>query len=123
MNYKIRIKKLGSHWYPDIEHTDVSVLSLNEKIEKVFNIFDKEGSGLLELYFWETYNMVDNATVMFNDEDILRYLTTTDEFNIRFYVGDHEFEITDCLLYLLEFDYNFNFHKMFYKIEISNPTV
>lgn len=123
MDYKIRIKKLGEHWYPDIEHNDPYDLSLNDKIDKFLNFFDKNNSGELEVCLIETYTFVDDNTIIFNDDDIRRYLTTTDEFNLRFYVADREFEISSNLFNLLEYHYNPNFHKICYKIEISNWTI
>lgn len=123
MNYKIRVKKLGSHWYPDIEHDDPYDLIMNSKIDKFLNIFDKNCTGELDVYLWETYSVIDDSTIMFNDSDIRRYLTTADEFNLRFYISDREFEISSNLFNLLEYEYNPNFHKFFYKIEISNRTI
>lgn len=123
MNYKIRIKKLGTHWYPDIDHTDPYDLCLNEKIDKSLDLFDKNQFGQLDLYLWETYTVVDDNTIIFNDSDILRYLTTTDDFDLTFYVGDHEFSISSTLFNLIESVYNPNFHKSFYRIEISDRAI
>ncbi|MBQ8132603.1 MAG: hypothetical protein IJ193_08940 [Bacilli bacterium] len=123
MNYRIRFKKLGSHWYPDIEHSDPYSLILDEKVEKCLNLFNKSKSGILDICFWETYTIIDDATIMFEDSDILRYLTTEDDFNLSFYIDDHKYLISSNLFYLLELDYNFNFHKTFYRIEILDRTI
>ncbi len=123
MNYRIGIKKLGGHWYPDIEHENPLDLMLDEKVERALNVLDKNNDGELLIYLWETYTFVDNNTIVFNDDDILRFLTTEDTFDIHFYVSDHEFVISDSLFSLIEFDLNPNFHKTFYKIEISNRTI
>lgn len=123
MNYKLRVKKLGSHWYPDIEHDDPYDLMLNSKIDRFLDIFDKTRSGELDIYLWETYSVIDDSTIIFNDSDIRRYFTTADEFNLHFYISDREFEISSNLFNLLEYEYNPNFHKFFYKIEISNRTI
>lgn len=123
MNYKIRIKKLGTHWYPDVDHNDPYDLCLTEKIERFLDIFDKECSGQLDVYLWETFTVIDDNTIVFNDADILRFLTTTDEFNLNFYVGDYSFEISSNLFNVIESVFNPNFHKYFYKIEISNGTI
>lgn len=123
MNYRIRLKKLGSHWYPDIEHSDPYSLILDEKVEKCLNLFNKSKSGILDIYFWETHTVVDDATIIFDDSDILRYLTTEDEFDIEFYLNDYQYVISSNLFYLLEGIYNFNFHKIFYKIEILDRTI
>lgn len=123
MNYRIRVKKLGGHWYPDIEHENPTDLILDEKIEKVLNVFDEDNEGELVVYLWETHTFVDNATIIFNDDDILRFLTTDDEFNMRFLVHDIEFVISASLFSLIEFDLNPNFHKCFYKIEVHNRAI
>ena len=123
MNYRIRIKKLGEHWYPDIDHNDPYDLVLNDKIEAFLNFFDKEKLGELDVYLWETYSVIDNSTIIFDDADILRFLTTTDDFDLHFYVDDRQFEISANLFNLIECEYNPNFHKAFYRIEISNRAV
>jgi len=123
MNYRIRFKKLGSNWYPDIEHNDPYSLILDEKIEKTLDLFNKSKSGVIDINFWETYTVIDNATIIFNDSDILRYLTTDDDFDVEFYVDDHQYVISSNLFYLLEANYNFNFHKSFYRIEILDRAI
>lgn len=123
MNYRIRIKKLGSHWYPDIDHNDPYDLCLNNRIDAFLNVLDKDKSGELEVFLWETFSVIDDSTIMFEEADILRYLTTTDEFDLHFYVNDRRFEISSNLFNLIEAEYNPNFHKYFYKIEILNRTI
>ena len=56
--------------------------------------------------------------IYFNEEDIVRYLTTDDNFDIRFVVNEHEFLISSDVYWLLENQFNFNFHKTSYKIHI-----
>jgi hypothetical protein len=45
-------------------------------------------------------------------------LTTDDNFDIRFVVNEHEFLISSDVYWLLENQFNFNFHKTSYKIHI-----
>ena len=120
MNYRFYAKKLGDNWYLDVRHTDPVDIQLNEKISKVFNVLDKSKSGCLEILLFESYSFVPDNSVYINEEDILRYFTTEDEFNIRFIVFDKEFSISSNLYYLLECQYNTNFHKTLYTIEIRN---
>ena len=56
--------------------------------------------------------------VYFNENDIVRYLTTDDDFNIRFIINGHEFNISSDLYWALENQFNFNFHKTSYKIHV-----
>lgn len=123
MNYNIKVKKLGNHWYPDIPHDDPSDLCLTDKIERCLSIIDKECTGCLNVFLYETCSFIDENTILMNDDDIREYFTTDHDFNLRFYVRDCEFEISSTLYWLLEQYYNPNFHKVCYKIEISNWTV
>lgn len=123
MNYRIKVKKLGNKWYLDIDHLDPRHIEFNEKLCRVFNIYDIFNQGQLDIYLIETYNIVYDNTVFINDEDLLRYFTTSDAFDIRFIVKDHEFSISSDMYDLLECQYNPNFHKTYYNIEIHNWTI
>lgn len=122
MNYTIKAKKLGRNWYLDVDHIDPSDILLNNKISKVFNLIDKNSSGELTIVLNECYSIIEPNTIFINDDDLLNYFTTTDDINIRFYINDHEFYISDCLYNLLECQFNPNFHKTVYTIEILNWT-
>ena len=41
MNTRITVKKVGNHWYPDIQHEFADEIELDEKIERVLNFLDK----------------------------------------------------------------------------------
>ena len=58
----------------------------------------------------------------FNEEDIIRYLTTDDDFDLHFVINNHEFTISSDLYWLLENQFNFNFHKASYRIHIYQIT-
>ena len=120
MNYQFKVKKLGDHWYPDIIHEDPSDLCLSDKIERYLSIIDKDNLGCLEVTLYESCGFIDETTILMNDDDLLEYFTTDHDFNLRFYVRDCEFEISSSLYWLLERNFNPNFHKVCYKIEISN---
>ena len=117
MNYKFTAKKLGQHWYLDINHESPLDITLDEKIEKYFNLFKKDTVSFI---LYEIHSIVDNNTIFFEEEDIVRYLTTNDYFLIRFWIRDHEFSISSDMYYLLEGQSNMNFHKTMYTIEICN---
>jgi len=118
MNYKFTAKKLGQHWYLDINHDSPLDISLDEKIEKYFSLITNKDS--LSFVLYEIHSIVDDNTIFFDEEDIVRYLTTNDYFTIRFWIRDHEFNISSDMYYLLEGQYNMNFHKNMYTIEICN---
>lgn len=120
MNYRFYAKKLGEKWYLDIKHSDPLDIALNEKICKVFNKLDKLQTGCLEISLFESYSFVPDNAIYIKDEDILKYFTTEDCFDIRFIVYDKEFSISSNLYYLIECQFNTNFHKTLYTIEVRN---
>ena len=105
MNTRITVKKVGNHWYPDIQHEFADEIELDEKVERVLNFLDKNHFGELEFYIYE-------------QDDILRYMITDDDFDIRIYIRGHEFLISSDLYYLLELQFNFDFQNNYYKIEL-----
>lgn len=118
MNTKITIKRIGNHWYPDIQHDYPEDLILDEKIEKMLTLLDSSKSDCLIIYFYEQCEILDSNTIQFNEADMVKYLTTGEDFNVSFYIGDHEFKISSRLLALLEYLYNFNFQDSLYRIDI-----
>lgn len=116
MIQSIKIKRLGNHLYPDLIHEDPTDLCLDPKIERIIS---RLGSIESEIVFYEQYDIVaDFGILQFKEEDIVKYLTTDDSFNIHFYIDGHEFTISSELYTLLELQYNFNFHKTLYRVEI-----
>lgn len=114
----IKIKKFANHWYPIICHNNASELQLNEKLEHVIQWLAKERDEI-EIVFYEQYDVLANlGNLEFNEEDINRYMTTDDDFDLRFYVDGHCFLISSDLYSLLEQQYNFEFHKNIYRIEV-----
>ena len=122
MNYRFNIKRIGNHWYVDLNHNFLDEIALNRKCERVLNLISNN-SDCLEINLIDTSSIINYNTVFFNEEDILRFFTTDDDFNIRFTVNDHEFSISSKLYSLIETDSNPNFHKYLYDLYISNRTV
>ena len=121
MIQKITFKKLGNHWYPSLEHDRLSDLGIDPVFERLFNIMDKYKEGVINVYLFEESSIIINeGLIQFTEEDILRYLTTNDDFTMDLYIEDHQFTISSKLYQLLEQNYNFNFHKYTYRIEIDH---
>lgn len=119
MNTQIKIVKVGNHWYLSINHELGYISGFDEKIDKYLNILDLSKCGNLTLEFEEIGVIVAGINIVyFNEDDILRYFTTDDDFNLRFMINNHEFFINSDLYWLLENQYNFNFHKSMYRIHI-----
>lgn len=117
MNYKLTIKKLGHHWYLDVDHDSPCDLEMDPKIDKILN---RTGKSEINFILYEIHSIIDDNTIFFEEEDIVRYLTTNDYFSIRFWIRDHEFTINSDLYWLLERQYNMNFHKTMYTIELCD---
>ena len=112
----LTLRKVGNHYYPCIIHECFEEIQLDPKLERVLDLLKQSD---INVTFYGQYGVVPNTMVLqFNDEDILRYLTTADDFDIRFYINNHEFFISSYLYTLLEEQFNFNFHKTLYRIEI-----
>lgn len=118
MDYKFRARKLGNHWYLDIQHDSPLEIILCEKAERCFNLMTD--SDEIYIYLNEVYTVVEQNTIFFKDDDIRRYLTTNDDFDLEFWIGDHQFYISSDLYYLLEGLFNCNFHKTLYTIELCS---
>lgn len=123
MDYRFTIKRLGNTWYLDIDHNDPYDIMFNKKLSKVFTMYDKYGKGQLELNLIEIHSIIFPETMFFNEQDLLTYFTTTDSFDVRFMVDDHEFSISSEMYNLVEYLFNPNFHKTCYKVDIRNWTI
>ena len=88
MNYKFTAKRLGQHWYLDVNHNSPLDISFNSKIEKYFFLFN---CSEIEIKLYEVFSIVEENTIYLNEFDVNRYFTTSDDFDIRFTVRDHEF--------------------------------
>ena len=114
----IKIKRLGNHWYFDINHDFLDELSFDEKIDRILSVLSNGEANEFELSIYETGCILHENTLQFSDESITRYFTTNDEFDICFWIGDKPFTISSNLYYLLEKEYGFNFHDTLYCIEL-----
>lgn len=118
MTTGIVIKKVGNHWYPNINHDFPDDLILDEKIEKVLSMVDKYNYGIVTLYFFEQYEILGKGTLQFNERDMIKYLTTDEYVDVKFYINDHEYVVSSTLLALLESQYKFDFQDNVYRIDI-----
>ena len=116
----LTIKKVGNHWYPDINHLAGIDISMTEKIERFLNALSKE-SSVMSFYLEELVFINDSKDIIyFNEEDITRYFITDDEFNLRFEINNKMFEISSNLYYYITHDLGLNFHINMYKIKIND---
>lgn len=114
-----KVKFVGNHWYPCLNHESGYLPFFNEKIDKYLSIIDSSKYEELTIELEELGIIVFGINIVdFNDEDIVRYLTTEDNFDMRFTINGHQFEISSDLYWLLEDTFNLNLHKTMYKIHI-----
>lgn len=114
-----KLKKVGGHWYPDISHELGCLIGFEKKIDRYLSVLDVANFNELTLEFEELGVIIEGINIIyFNEGDIVRYLTTDDNFDLRFIINNHEFKIDSDLYWLLEDQFNFNFHKTSYKIHI-----
>lgn len=116
---KFKIIKVGNHWYPSINHQLGYIEGFEKKIDLYLNKLDIFDANELNVEFEEIGIIFEGINIVyFNENDIVRYLTTDDDFNIRFIINGHEFSISSDLYWALENQFNFNFHKNSYKIHV-----
>ena len=118
MNILIKVKKVGNHWYPNLKHDDPLDLMLDPKMEKLLTLLDKNNTGELHFGLSEVHTWLEPNTIQFRDEDIVRWLTTTATFTVKVFIRDHEFEVSTLLMDLFEEQFNTNFHKTLYSIDL-----
>jgi hypothetical protein len=120
MNILVTVKKIANHWYPNLEHDDPMDLMLDPKMEKLLTLLDKNNVGELHFLLSEVHSWLESNTIQFRDEDIWKWLNTNLTFPMKVYIKDHEFEVSTLLLDLLEDQFNTNFHKTLYSINLCN---
>lgn len=121
MYTQFKIHRIGNHWYPCINHEYGSDISLDRKIERYLNLFSKNSGDVDEITIeLEEIPIIveDINLIFFNESDITRFYTTDDDFNLRFEVNDHEFEISAYLFVCFESQFDLNFHETLYKLHI-----
>ena len=115
------IKKVGNHWYPCVNHDYGSDISLDEKIERILNIFSCFFGGT-ETFTIELEEipliMEDLNLIYFDESDITRFYTTNDDFDLRFEINNHEFKLSAYLFSCLENQFHVNLHETLYKLHI-----
>lgn len=116
---KVTVKLVGNHWYPCLNHDLGYLCGFTEKLDRYLSILDYRKTGELTLEFEELHSIVEGINIMyFNEQDMVRYLMTDDDFDLRIIVNDHEFTVSSDLYWVLENQFNFNFHKSLYKIHV-----
>ena len=118
---RLVFKKIGNHWYLDINHHNPQDLILDRKIELFLNKLDIYNEHIVNniwLYEQGDY-IIKEGLVQFSDEDMTRYFTTEDDFTMRIYIDKYEFTLTSRLYNLLELNYQLDLHESVYRITLD----
>lgn len=116
---KFKVKLIGNHWYPCIQHNCYSKIGFNKKIDWTLSLICGSNWEELTIEFEELGSIWDDINIIYFDEaDIVKYLTTDEYFMLKFTINGRTYEINSDLYFLLEQQFNFNFHKNSYKIHI-----
>ena len=117
---QLKFKKVGNHWYLDIEHNNPKDLVLDPVLEKLLSRIDKHNEGVVEnLYLSEQQDYVNqNGLLQFSEKDLLQYFTTSEPFMMTIFINNHAFKISSELYTLLETKYQFDFHMILYRFVV-----
>ena len=116
----LTFKKLGNHWYLDIPHDNPEDLILDRRIELMLNRLDvwKEGIVTNVSLICQSGFIDNEGLIQFDDNDLLRYFTTDDDFIMALYINGHKCSISSRLYFLIEQRYKLDLHELVYKISI-----
>ena len=118
----IKIKQVGNHFYPCINHDFGYNISLCRNTERWFRIWNKHKvirPDEVEIEFEEIGIEISGINIIyFYEEDITRYLTTDDYFDMTVWINNHYFVISSDLYSILEQVYQFKFHENIYRVEL-----
>lgn len=81
---------------------------------------DKDNRGELSFLLSENHSWINENAIQFEDADIWKWLNTNSIFPVHMYIGEHVFEVSTLLMDLFEEQFNTNFHKTYYKIELCD---
>lgn len=113
-------KKVGNHWYLDIEHDNPQDLILDPVLERFLSLRDFLNLGIIDnIYLVEQNGFIEpEGLLQFTDEDLLRYFTTKDIFKMNIFISNHHFQISSNLYSLLENKYQLDFHISAYRLTV-----
>ena len=116
----LTFKKLGNHWYLDIPHDNAEDLVLDRRIELMLNRLDVWKEGIItNISLICQKDFIDSeGLIQFDDNDLLRYFTTDDDFIMTLYINGHKWSISSKLYFLIEQKYKLDLHELVYKIAI-----
>lgn len=113
-------KKVGNHWYLDIEHDNPQDLILDPVLERFLSRLDSLNIGIVDnVYLVEQSGFIEpKGLLQFTDEDLLRYFTTKDIFKMNIFISNYHFQISSNLYSLLENKYQLDFHISAYRLAV-----
>ena len=118
----LTIKKVGNHWYPNLDHNLGTDLSLGEAIENKLNELSiAMCTDKLTFIIEEVPWIINESEIIYiNEEDLTRYYITDDYFPMRFIVNNQEYSIEMSAYDLIITDLDLKFHTDLYQIKLEN---
>lgn len=117
--YEIQLIRIGNHYYPNLNHSNPNDLKLDPKFDRMLNIINQDDLYFPTVRLYEVGDVLpDEGLIKINEDDITRYLTTDDHFDLRVDVNGHRFKLSSGLYTVLEKNLHLDLCKTLYKIEI-----
>lgn len=114
---KLTFKKVGNHWYPNLNHTNPEDLQIDSRLEELLDKKDQWKDGCVDIYLYEQKGfIIEDGLIQFDDDDLLRYFTTNDKFDMALYIENRKYTISSKLYFLIEQEYHADFHELVYRI-------
>lgn len=102
-------------------HNNPVDLRIDPVFERILDHLDKFNEGKVNIYVIQQEDIIiPEGLLQFDEKDILRYLTTDEDFTMNVYISGHQYTISSRLYTLLEHNYNFNFHKETYRLSTDD---
>ena len=114
---EVNFRKLGNHWYLDIDHNDPRDLVLYDKVERVLDLIDAYKFGHVSIYIVQQGIIIHTlGLVEFKDSEITRYISSDCPFNMTVKIDGHDFIISSKILKLIEANYDVDIARDIYRL-------
>ena len=84
-----KVKKINNHWYPCVNHELGYVNGFDDKISKFLDRIDQFKNEELTIDLEEIGIIFEGEnTIYFDEKDIVKYLMTDDDFELKFTINN-----------------------------------
>lgn len=114
---KIKVKKIGNHWYLNLLHDSADDIQFDDNIDTLLSKISNNGD-ILELYIYPVHSVLDTDTLIFNDSDLNKFYTTNEDFDIRFKIKNYEFTMSCSLYQMIQSQLSIDCLENYYVVKI-----